>query len=98
MRHFIDSNLQAGGGTNINNAIMYEFERIESENKELDVEQSAQIVLITDGTEGVDVDVIGQKLKENKVTLHTVILGTSNKQLKSVSSRFHFLDVPQEED
>lgn len=95
VKSFIDD-IYDHGGTSINNAMINELEIIEKENKEHKHIQDTQIVLITDGTEGIEEEVIKQKMKDNKVTLHTVILGESNSQLKSVSDKFHYLNIAGE--
>lgn len=94
-RRFINDNIFSNGGTDINKAIIYELAGIEAENKKLKYLQNTQIILITDGTEGVDEAFIKGQLLANQVKLHTVILGESNNKLKSVSDKYHYLDVPK---
>jgi uncharacterized protein YegL len=94
MNSFIEQNLQADGGTDISAALLHDLAIIEKDNEGLDYNQDVQIILITDGTEGINEDLILEKLKKNQVTLHTVILGVSHDQLRNVSSKFHFLDIP----
>lgn len=92
---FINREFYDRGGTDIDGALRYEFDRIEEENRENKTEQSTQIVLVTDGTQDVSQSHITRKLTELKVTLHTVVLGTVNQGLQNVSHRYHYLHVPQ---
>ncbi len=91
---FIDDAIRADGGTDINMAILDQLESIEKENMTSKAKQDAQIILVTDGTEDIEEKLIAEKLKENQVKLHTVILGKSHNQLKRVSDKYHFLDIP----
>ncbi len=99
VRFFIDKQLKLyKDGTNINSAMMYELDLIEEENKLLDLKHAPQnqLVLITDGTEGINEKVILEKMKANNVVLHTVILGKNHEQLKRVSNKYHFLEIDED--
>lgn len=91
---FINHNIAADGGTNINLAILDQLRQIEEENEKAKAKQDAQIIIVTDGTEGINEKLITQKIKDNQVKLHTVVLGKRHDQLKRVSDKYHFLDIP----
>ncbi len=93
-KEFIQREFYDRGGTDIDTALSFEFDRIEDENKENKTEQNTQIVLVTDGTQDVSQSQIAHKLAELKVTLHTVVLGTVNQGLQNVSHKYHYLHVP----
>ena len=90
---FIEFQIRADGGTNINSTVRIELEKIERENQDLKTDQDARIVLVTDGTQGVDVKYINKQLKELGATLYTVVLGVDHDQLRSISKRYFFIPI-----
>jgi uncharacterized protein YegL len=93
---FVSDQIRADGGTDINLALEDQLQSIEKENLELKVQQNAQIVLITDGTEGINTKRILDKMKELGVVLHTVVLGVHHQQLQSISKEYYYLNIPAE--
>lgn len=90
---FIEFRIRADGGTDINSTIQAELSKIEQENRELETDQDARIVLVTDGTQGVDTGRINKRLKELGATLYTVVLGVDHDQLRSISKRYFFIPI-----
>ncbi len=94
LQSFIDSSVVVLGGTDINKALQYEINLIHEENESIGLKQDTQIVLITDGTEGINEGFVSNALKQEQIILHTVLLGTEHKELKKVSNKYHHVFVP----
>ena len=92
---YIEHSIRADGGTDISAALLNELNLIEQENKEEKMEQSAQIVLITDGNDKIDARSIQKRMEALKVELHTVVLGQRHDGLKSISKKYYYLDIAE---
>lgn len=98
LQSFIDSSVVVLGGTNINAALKYEIDLIKKDNEETGVKQDTQIVLVTDGTEGINEDFVSKALKQEQVILHSVLLGNEHQQLKNVSNKYHHVFIPSKQE
>jgi hypothetical protein len=75
--------LSPDGGTNINKPLSHAlnvFGEEESRNRKL--------VLVTDGTESVDVETAKRRLTELSVELHVVCIGRDNSHLRAIADRY----------
>lgn len=92
---YIEHSIRADGGTDISAALHNELDLIEEENEKEKMEQSAQIVLITDGNDKIDASSLKKRMDALKVELHTVIIGQRHDGLRSISKKYYFLDIPE---
>lgn len=80
--------LVPNGGTNINLALSKVFEIVAEGNF-----TEARVLLVTDGTEGVDEKMIAKEIEENNIFLHTVCIAGERKDLKKISNKYDRLGM-----
>lgn len=80
----LKNSITLGGGTNIDLPLDVAIEGY----KMLENYQDAQIVLITDGTEGINTSKTLNGLKEGKIKLFTICIDVSHPQLQSISNTY----------
>ena len=88
---YLLNNHHSGGGTRIDSAIRHAIEDINNpalfkqdpKDKNSDLYDRADILVITDGEDRVDIT--SEFLKEKKVTLHSFLLNSSNPELEKIS-------------
>lgn len=90
-----------GGNTNISLALdagithLADDELAESKKSKLESAEfkhtAGQILLVTDGTEGVKEDHVLQRLFDAKILLHTVVIGVEHQQLKEISRKYNYV-------
>lgn len=78
------------GGTDIDIAIHAGIDVFE----ELESYTDGQILLTTDGTEGINSKRVVQRLREKELKLHTLCIGEYHAQLEKVSANFDYVDLP----
>ena len=74
------------GGTNINIALLAGMDIVERGSFD-----EARMLLVTDGTVGIDTQEVQQRLRQLKVNLHTIVIAGDHPQLREVSNRYDVL-------
>lgn len=86
----LDSILYPDGGTDVERALRHATELVEQEQF-----TEAKILLVTDGTDGVDPGYFEARLKETNCHLHTVCIAGENHSLKSISEQYDHLEMKE---
>ncbi|MEM7102156.1 MAG: vWA domain-containing protein [Bacteroidota bacterium] len=73
------------GGTNLDKALMHALDRFETYN----MYDDAQVIMITDGTEGINSRATRERMSQFGVKLHTVCVGKYHRQLHRLSDEFY---------
>lgn len=76
--------VRAGGGTSISNAIFTAAEDLKKERKK----RISDVVLITDGEDKINLNLLARIKSESKMRLHTVMIQGINQYLKKLSDRY----------
>lgn len=76
------------GGTDLSVAIAAGLEVFENSHDY----QDAQLIVITDGTEGVNSQEILKKIKLLNVKLLTICIGVNHEQLRNISHKYYFIE------
>ncbi len=76
--------VRAGGGTSISNAIFTAAEDLKKEKKR----RISDVILITDGEDKINLNLLARIKTESKMRLHTVMVQGINQYLKKLSDRY----------
>lgn len=85
-----------GGGTEIEDALNTAMSDIVSAKESGKLISKAEILLITDGQDRVDENLMREKLEKSQVIVHSVLIGSSSDSLRKISKTY-LEAVPDEE-
>ena len=80
-----------GGGTDVGLALDAGIKYLTKDSEKEGILSAGQIVLVTDGTEGVNTQSVLDQLYEQKILLHSVLIGVKHQQLEEISKKFSYV-------
>lgn len=80
-----------GGGTNVGMALDAGIHYLTKDSEKEGMLSAGQILLVTDGTEGVQAQSVLDQLYEQKILLHSVLIGVKHQQLEEISRKFNYV-------
>jgi uncharacterized protein YegL len=80
-----------GGGTDVGLALDAGIKYLTKDSEKEGMLSAGQILLVTDGTEGVNAQSVLDQLYEQKILLHSVLIGIQHGQLEEISRKFNYV-------